>query len=132
MAEINDDDWPIVTVTFDGGPAVQETEAFLTAFDGWLSRESEFAVLLEKQSFGGSKDETKEATKRRDEWLAANRAEIEQYCRGIAVVTESRTLFRLFKPVVKRLMGKKFGCPGVMYSSRSEAQQWLDERVGSH
>ena len=131
MAEINDDDWPIVIVTFDGGPPVQETEAFLSAFDEWLARGEEFAVLLEKRSFGGRGAETKEATKRRDEWLAANREKIEQHCRGIAVVTESSRLYRLFKPVIKRLMAKKFGCPGVMYSSRTEAHQWLDERMAS-
>lgn len=53
-AEIDEADWPLVSVRWSGTITDQELEDFLARLSGWLHREQSFALLLDSRGALGA------------------------------------------------------------------------------
>jgi hypothetical protein len=63
-------------------------------------------------------------------WIKQNKSHLEDCCAGVAMVTSSSGLLKLYRPLAKKLISKTFGCPGDMFTMESEAIAWLHEQMG--
>lgn len=87
--------------------------------------------LKQQQTFGiiiirnGDHQKNPEATKWFNGWLKKNKPLLKQYCVGVAMVTNSDRLLKLYKPLAGMMISKMFGCSGEMFTNESDAITWM-------
>jgi hypothetical protein len=79
----------------------------------------------------GSPKKSKEAQKLESNWIKANKLYMSNYCLGIGMVP-SRGVHGLIQRIVLKGFGYNlFGCECRMFSSASDAEAWLVEKINS-
>lgn len=132
MFRVDESEWPIVTMHFEGEPMdLEEMEEYISYWDKWFDLKEPMAVTMISQHEGKEKA-GKEVTELAKRWREENRERIGKYCVGIALVPRPSKLMAVFKvnkPIVGWVMKKRMGCPGQVFDDDKEARAWLEERM---
>ena len=135
MVAIDDSRWPLVSVHFQGNGTPEEMAHFYRCFEAWLSRQEPFALVMRRDNADAAEAQGKKSPAvkqmRKDgiAWTKAHRAEISQYCAGIAIVPDSAKLMALWGPIVARVTQKMYGCPGKVFLSLEKANAWAGRQL---
>ncbi|MGD1865834.1 MAG: ABC transporter ATP-binding protein [Phormidesmis sp.] len=135
MVALDDSRWPLVSVHFQGNGTPEEMAHFYRCFEAWLSRQEPFALVMRRDNADAAEAQGKKSPAvkqmRKDgiAWTKAHRAEISQYCAGIAIVPDSAKLMALWGPIVARVTQKMYGCPGKVFLSLEKANAWAGRQL---
>ena len=136
MVTLDDSRWPLVSVHFQGNGTPEEMNHFYRCFEAWLSRQEPFALVMRRDNAEAAEAQGKKSPvvkqMRKDgiAWTKAHRAEISQYCAGIAIVPDSAKLMALWGPMVAKVTQKMYGCPGKVFLSLEKANAWAGGQLG--
>jgi hypothetical protein len=69
------------------------------------------------------------AAKMQKDWLKVHREQLEQYCVGLAMVTQSSRFIALYKLAAGQIIKRMYNCPGQMFTNLDEANAWLQNQL---
>jgi ATP-binding cassette subfamily B protein len=136
MLIIDDSRWPIVSAHFQDTETPEEMAQFYDRFEKWLTRQEKFCLILRRddaeaaEERGKRSPEVKQMKKDGIAWMKAHKLQTSQYCAGIAMVPDSAKLVSLWGPIVGKVVQNMYGCPGRIFSSEAEAEQWAASQLG--
>lgn len=131
MLKIDDKNYPIVSVKFEGTATIEETETYLARFTDWLDRENPFGLML----FRGTSEEVEDPEKAKRShnlvvvWAKQNKANIARYCMGMAVVGDLSKMSEKQQQMAPKALGVLFGCPGQLFGNSTDAERWLQQQL---
>lgn len=116
-------------IKYEVGAAVtmDDMQKLAAALEQRLTNRETFGLIMARN---GEHKKNPEVTKWWNGWLKQNKPLLKTYCAGVALVTNSEGLLALYKPLVKMMIAKMFGCAGDMFAADSEAIAWLHDRLG--
>ncbi|MBP0002785.1 MAG: hypothetical protein J7642_03525 [Cyanobacteria bacterium SBC] len=131
MIEIEEQNYPIVSVKFEGVATLEETEAYLSQFTDWLSREKPFGLILYRSNSedGEDVDRAKQSHELVVRWAKQYKPQIAQYCMGMAVVSDLSQMSERQQQMAPKALGVLFGCPGQVFDNSTDAEQWLQQQL---
>ncbi|WP_103667728.1 hypothetical protein [Pseudanabaena sp. BC1403] len=135
MIDINESNYPIVSVHFENASTLEDTEKYLAHFDKWLSSNQKFGLILDQSTsqkqesaqvaeVNHNPSEIEAVHRLTVEWAKQNKDRIMQFCLGMAIVYDGDDLEKRKKATPKTIAGI-FGCLGQVFASQVEAEQWL-------
>lgn len=128
MITVNDTLWPLLVVTNESIPDVEQTESYLAKLDGYLSRQENF-TLISINNFPDDARHDPQAANRTAKWLKQNKPLISAYCRGMVNVNSSAE-YRAKYAAQLNLQGPQiFGCPYIVVASFEEGESWAREQL---
>ncbi|PMB17841.1 ABC transporter ATP-binding protein [Fischerella thermalis] len=136
MLTIDDSRWPIVLAHFQGTDSPEEMAQFYSHFEKWLALKERFCLIIRRDDVESAQEQGKRSPSakqlRKDSiaWIKAHKPQTAQYCVGIAMVPDSAKLLSLWGPIVGKVTQNMYGCPGRMFGSVTEAEQWAANQVG--
>ena len=115
-------------IKYEAGSAVttRDMQELAAALDKRLTNRETFGLLMARS---GEPAKNPEASRWWNEWLKQNKQLLKTYCAGVAMVTDSDRLFKLYKLLAGTMISRMFGCAGSMFASEPEAVVWLRERL---
>jgi len=127
MIEVNDANWPLLEIRYEGLIDDEELDRYLTEHEALLAREEEHVALVDiTQSKIYSS--TPRHVRRAAMWVAEQDAPIGSYCAGVAFLVRSATQRALVRLILKL---RPFAIPHVVYDDEALATAWLRERMKS-
>lgn len=131
MIEIDDGQWPMVTVFQRGRYTVADATAQVVAFDGFFRRAEPFAfAIVYGDELAASEEREQGVNPILTRWLRASHGLLTEYCHGIATVVPFPEA-RASKEARVVDMGRAFGCPFALFGSRAEAETWMRDRLAA-
>jgi|GEM_PF-141 len=136
MVTINDARWPVVSVRIQGLDSPEGMAQLYARFEEWLARQEQFCIIFQRDNAEEAEDKGKrspEAKQMRKDgitWAKTHKPQIAQYCAGIAMVPDSAKLVAVQRPIMAKVTKHMYGCPGQVFSSVAEAEQWAAEQLG--
>lgn len=106
--------------------AVEDMQALAAMLEERLISRQPFGLMMARD---GEHKENPAAAKWRKGWVKKNKTPLQAYCVGVAMVTNSAGLLKLYKPLAKMMISKMFGCAGEMFATESEAIAWLNVQM---
>ncbi|MEM9946505.1 MAG: ABC transporter ATP-binding protein [Cyanobacteria bacterium P01_D01_bin.36] len=136
MVAINEDNWPVVSVCFQGNGTPEEMALFYRCFETWLARKEKFALVMQKkdaeaaEAAGKKSAVVKQMRKDGIAWTKVHKPEISQHCAGIAILPDSAKVIKVWGPIVGKVTKSMYGCPGKAFLSLEKANFWAAEQLG--
>ncbi|WP_270169796.1 hypothetical protein [Paenibacillus sp. SYP-B4298] len=121
---VDEAQWPLVRIEMNEAFTAETVAAYIQLWEQCLLRKQRFGLLM-IQPGDSAKRPNREVTATYVDWCKAHKAQIAQYCAGIAVVLPSSKLLLLYKPVTALSTRKMYGCPGQAFPHEAEAAEWL-------
>ena len=115
--------WPLVVHSVDGTLDDAQIDAYADAGTAVLMRKERHAVIFDLRSIGRT---SAYARRRNQQWQQQYRAELEQWCSGIAYVIPSPLIRYITMTVL--LVGRP-PTPYRVCSTMDEATAWVRERL---
>lgn len=126
MYTFDETGWTAIEKSAAGDTSLADVEEYIARWESWLERGETFSVIVTYEDEEYGKVE-KDARKLSNHWHKENRERVGEACAGIVGVVKSSKLLALYKPVVRRAMEKKMGCPGAVFDNETEARARLEE-----
>ncbi|NJL38929.1 MAG: ABC transporter ATP-binding protein [Leptolyngbyaceae cyanobacterium RM2_2_4] len=136
MLTIDESRWPFVSAHFQGTDSPEEMARFYARFEEWLARQEQFCLILQRddaeaaEARGKRSPQVKQMRKDGIAWMKAHKPQTSQYCAGIAMVPDSAKLVAVWGAIVGKMVQNMYGCPGRVFGSTEEAEQWAAEQLG--
>jgi ATP-binding cassette subfamily B protein len=134
MLTIDDSRWPLVFIHFQGTDTHETMEQFYNCFEGWLARQERFSLVIRRSDAEAAESNrspaAKELRKLGIAWTKVHKPQISQYCAGVALLADSAKLIALWSPIVAKVTQNMYGCPGRVFGSPLEAEQWAASQLG--
>ncbi|PPT04903.1 hypothetical protein CKA32_004335 [Geitlerinema sp. FC II] len=131
MVEIDETNYPMVSVKFTEIATLEDTETYLACFTDWLARENPFGLML----FRGNSEEVEDREMAKQShnlvvrWAKENKANIARYCMGLAVVGDLSKMSKKQQQMAPKALGVLFGCPGQIFGNSTDAERWLQQQL---
>jgi hypothetical protein len=123
---------PLIVVTFGEAFTLEVLKQFLADLEQLLAKKEKFVVLgLSNHDHDDEDDDhhhekpERGVGKLQKQWLDAHKPEIGKYCLGIASVSNSSKLFKVYKLLMPTIIKRMYNTPGDMFLSEAEAREWL-------
>jgi len=130
VIQIDEKSGSIFYVTFNGPKQMDDIETYLSRFDEWLSQDKTFSLILNQIDAEAAEANRAEGSQKREaEWLRQNKPRIAQRCAWIAMVLDSAILVEKWQPIAPKAIENMFGCSGRVFSSVSDAEQWIEKQM---
>ncbi|MEM6500733.1 MAG: ABC transporter ATP-binding protein [Cyanobacteria bacterium P01_C01_bin.89] len=135
MVSIDDSRWPLVLARFQGAGTPAEMAEFYARFETWLDKQEKFALVVRRddaeaaEAQGRRSPEVKQMRKDGIAWTKIHKPQISRYCAGVAMVPDSQKLIKLWGPMVATVTQSMYGCPGRVFASVEEAEEWSSEQL---
>jgi cyclopropane fatty-acyl-phospholipid synthase-like methyltransferase len=134
MLEVQETNFPIVSVQFINAVSLEDVEQYLSHFDQWLTRETPFGLILSQLNDPNKDmidDETVYQAVHRTivQWGKQNKAQILQHCAGIALLVEDVEELAQKRRAAPKTITAIYGCPGQACVTALEAQQWISQQL---
>jgi len=122
MFVVDEGQFPLVIARFDAALTPDAAQQLFNRFDVLLAKAQPFALVMDSRHEG---QHAKGVAKMQKDWLQAQRAQLGQYCVGIAIVTQSSRYVAFYKPIADRMIRRMYNCPGRLFTDADAAQVWL-------
>jgi hypothetical protein len=109
-------------IKFQMGSSVDDTNKLISILEEQLKKEKDFGVIIVRE---GEQKNVPEARKLFSDWLKSNKSLLKRYCYGLAMVTASEGMQKVYKPVARFMISKTYGCPGDLFVKEEDATAWL-------
>jgi hypothetical protein len=121
---------PVMIVHTSEPMTLADAEAIQAAGVELLERQQPFALIL--SSAGGDHQQRERGVNARlTQWLKANKPHFERWCVGLATVVPTARLLALYKPMVKMLGPRLYGCPAEIFTDLEAARVWAQGRLAA-
>jgi hypothetical protein len=132
MLTIHEEDYPIVTVHFEGTTTLEDTKTYLSRFETWLLRVQPFGIIVHQtNSEDAEPNQVKEVHQFTAQWAKQHKPQISQYCAGIAMTFDSAVIVAARQGQAPKLIETLFGCSGQVFEARTDAHNWLQQQINS-
>lgn len=133
--KIDTSEAPLIVVSFGETFTLDVTKQFLADLEQLLAKKEKFVVLgLSDHDHEDDDDHHHDKPERgvgklQKQWLDVHKPEIGRYCLGIASVSDSSKLFKVYKLLMPTIIKRMYNTPGDMFLSEAEARAWLQSRL---
>ncbi len=127
---IDEDHYPVVFVHFQNATTLEDTEKYLSHFQGWLSKQDRFGIILhQSHAEDGNTDEVAEAHRLTVQWAKKNKQQLTEYCAGIALIVERVEDLAERETMVPKIIQTVFGCAGQAFGNPAAAELWIQQQI---
>jgi hypothetical protein len=132
MYTFDESAFPIVSLTSQGQPTLEDAEVYTSTMDRILARQENFAILMFDEN-GEDANRDNRVTNAIVKWQKEARSKITQYCAGVAGLTSSRDFYARYAPMMAERGEQIYGAPAHLFMAEevAAARQWLTERLAA-
>ncbi|MDQ7092318.1 hypothetical protein REC12_01765 [Desulfosporosinus sp. PR] len=109
-------------IKFRMAASIYAVKELICVLEKQLKKEEVFGIAIVRE---GEEANIPEARKLFSNWLKDNKPLMKKYCSGVALVTASESMQKLYKSLARIMIAKTYGCPGRLFTKDEDAAAWL-------
>jgi hypothetical protein len=128
MHTIDTSHLPILILHTADPMSMADAEAIIAAGNELIGRQQPFGLIMATAG-GDNKQREKGVNAYMTRWLKDNKPHFERWCAGLATVVPTAPMLALYRPMVKLLGPRMYGCQAEIFTDVGLALQWSQDQL---